>query len=266
MKIVGKADDLSESKDKTKCPHCGDWFQNIGQHWSLASTCDHLPIEGKKWEILLGLWIGDGYICASNKNAYMKIGMINRTFIEHIWEELGWLATDVKEKIEAPEQATDDIEAINTHDYYVIQTRCHPAFNVLLDHQNKHDGAFPKNLSASPMLLKMWYVSDGGLDWNRKSDNSQVRFTSRNESGRPEAIMNLMDSAGFDITNGDKGYNFRVPTNQTHDFFNYIGEAPPGFEYKWAYENRYRYQRLKEKFYQQHCTQTIESDVYAAPS
>jgi hypothetical protein len=103
----------------------------------------------------------------------------------------------------------------------------------------------------------MWWVSDGSFIWN-SSGNSNVVFSSVNEGSRPQNIIQSFANCGFDCSlQGDD--RFALPVSQTEDFFDYIGHDPvPGFEYKWAWQDKERYKRLKEQTREKHCTQTLE--------
>lgn len=139
-------------------------------------------------------------------------------------------------------------------DYYQLNTRTHSDFNVFRTWRESCGTVFPRDLSVTPVTLKSWYVSDGGLQWS--SDTSIVKFTSKNESGRPEAIIGSLEKHGFSASNS--GEIFYLKTNDTKHFFDLIGDPVPGFEYKWAWRDRDRYKRLKEECREKHCTQTLK--------
>jgi len=101
----------------------------------------------------------------------------------------------------------------------------------------------------------MWYASDGGIN---KCD-MYVRFTSRNESHRPENIIQGFADVGISTSNGNGTKEFYVSKHDTEKFFDFIGHDPvPGFAYKWAYKDRDRYERLKKEADEQYKTQTDE--------
>lgn len=50
----------------------------------------------------------------------------------------------------------------------------------------------------------------------------------------------------------------RFSCDDTEAFIEWIGDAPPGFEYKWELDSKAEYQRLKKRAYEEHATQTLE--------
>jgi uncharacterized Zn-finger protein len=250
---------LETDGDETRCPYCGQWYELVASHWT-KSSCQYPPFTARKQEILTGMMLGDGYM----KNTGGRFGckMTNKTFIEWLAKQLGWLAHDVRLKQTATESAKDlrergfsgDTDATDCRDKYRFWTVTHPALQQFCDwYDDDGNIHFPTDLSLTPLSLKLWYVSDGGLDCSQK--HPRIYFGSANEQERPDAIMSMLKGCGFDVS--QSGYNFRLPTAQTEDFLDYIGSPPPGFEYKWAIDSREQYDKLKEQMIEEHCTQTL---------
>ena len=140
-------------------------------------------------------------------------------------------------------------------DIYHFNLKAHPVFNKLREWY-KEDGLVFQEIAYTPSILRMWYVSDGCLNKGRMS----VRFTSENESDRPEVIENGFANIGIDISNGNGGNDFYICADRDK-FFDYIGHDPvPGFEYKWEYQDQDEYERLKEQCDRKQKTQTIEDN------
>jgi hypothetical protein len=45
-----------------------------------------------------------------------------------------------------------------------------------------------------------------------------------------------------------------LTSDETEDFFEYIGKSVPGYEYKFVTQGKRRYHRTKEAFYRRHTT------------
>jgi len=252
---------LESDGDRERCPCCGNWYQRIGSHWS-RSSCEYPPISNYKMELLKGMMLGDGSVNFGSRHSCFGIGMTNVTFLKWLQTELGWLSGTLSMQRTATEQAQSvrdgfgcDTDESNCLDCYQFFTKSHPQFEKFGQWYDTDEIVFPENLSVSPTVLKIWYVSDGTFDWGTEH-TTQVQFDSTNESERPDAIIGALEEHGFTV--GQSGSTFRVSTSDTEDFFELIGDPVPGFEYKWQYQDRERYKQLKEQHQVKHCTQTLE--------
>jgi len=214
-------------------------------------------------ELLKGMMLGDGSLSFNQKYPQFIIIMTNVTFLGWLQTELGWLSETLSVKRIASEGAkhisnslSENIDESNCLDTYQFSIKSHPQFEQFGQWYNTGEIVFPKNLLVSPTALKVWYVSDGTLKWDSRYDSKNIRFASLNESNRPDAIVSALEKHGFTV--GHSGKVFRLSTSDTEDFFELIGDPVPGFKYKWAYQDRERYKRLKEQHREQHCTQTLE--------
>ncbi len=266
----GSTIETRETDDGTveeQCPNCGSWYQRIASHWG-QSSCDHPPISEKKWEMCKGLMMGDGSLGNKNrKNCNIYIGNTNVTFLEYLQDEFGWLASTFCQRVTAQKVANQlngrvignrerNTQPEDCVDAYNLVTRSHPVFNHFEQWWMTGEKVFPQIEYTKP-LLRMWWVSDGSFDW-KSLNNCRIQFASRNEASRPENIIQSFKDIGFDCSLHSDSL-FSLPVSQTEDFFDYIGHDPvPGFEYKWAYEDKDRYERLKEQCREEHCTQTLE--------
>lgn len=250
-------------KIEEQCPNCGSWYSRISLHWS-TSSCDYPFISYEQWEMMKGLMMGDGSLRGRNrKNQSMSITNTNLRFIEYLKNKFGWMFSSFKIKNTSKEKAVNDrssnfdpdVKMENRYDLYRLITRAHPQINYFNQWWSDGELKFPR-LEFTPKLLRMWYVSDGGINYDV---NSRIRFTSLNESDRPQNIVRNFENIGFECHHVCGRDDFCISTPQTEDFFDYIGHDPvPGFEYKWAYQDKDRYKRLKEECKEKHKTQTFE--------
>ena len=77
-----------------KCPSCGNWYKKIGVHW-VNGSCSIPPISEKKYQMIVGLIMGDGCINNGNKNCFAQIYNSNITFLKYLDEVFGWLSNGI---------------------------------------------------------------------------------------------------------------------------------------------------------------------------
>jgi hypothetical protein len=244
---------IESENTQERCPYCGNWYKKIGQHWS-QSSCPYPPVSEYKMRILLGMMLGDGSLNRQHKTASMNISMSNKTFLEWLNEELDWLTKNFKKKFTFQE-VSENISELNrdsykskTHDHYQTYIRAHPSLEIFKSWYKNGKSRIPDNLSIPPTALKMWYVSDGGLHWSE--NHATVSITSVNEIERGHTIIKPLEEYGFTVKQSCS--NFVIGKDETDDFFDLIGEAPPGFEYKWCHKDRKRYDTMFDKCKQNH--------------
>lgn len=244
-----------------QCPTCGADFDSLAMHW-WHGACPYPEIDSDEREIFTGLLLGDGSIPTVPDNHSFRVPMINRRFLGWYDQRMGYLTTGVSLVHTAHELAesnresgfSPDARIENYHDMYVVRTRSHPYFNELRD-EWYHDGEkrFPDDLELTPTKVKFWYLSDGYLDvgqWGRP----RIEIKARNESRRSDYLVSLFESAGFSPT--FRRSELRFTCDDTERLVEWMGDAPPGFEYKWAIDSRDRYRRLKQRAYEGYTTRT----------
>lgn len=264
---LGNGEDIptvvESDNDEERCPYCGEWYSGIGVHWTRSSDCKWPQISQYKTNLLTGLMLGDGSM--HTNCGHFECGLVNKTFLQWLSCELGWLVNNLSMQQTAIKSAKNTRETLgrNTQpsdalDYYLLRTRSHPSLQQFIEWYNTGEIVFPTNIELTPTILRMWYISDGGLHWGNKKPI--VELNSVNEANRPEAIENMLGCAGFTINHKKGSEHFYIPHCEIDEFFDFMGNEPvPGFEYKWTYEDRERYDKLKDEMRTKHCTQTLNS-------
>ena len=80
--------------------------------------------------------------------------------------------------------------------------------------------------------MKIWYVCDGYL--NTANPKPRVRISSVNESDRIDEIAEwITEETGIEVNTSKNRERILFNTRRTQEFFEYVGEPLPGFEYKW---------------------------------
>lgn len=246
---------IERDGEQERCPYCGDWYSRIGSHWSQGS-CPYPPISGYKMELLRGMMLGDGSLKQNTEYPSFGVSNTNKRFLQWFSRELGWIAPSPVSKHMAVceydfSSLDGDVDRESCHDGYRITTRSHPQFQVFCSWIGVDEVFFPIDIEPSIPMMRMWYVSDGGV----QKRNGYVQFGSRNESERPEAINNIFSSFGYDIR--QSGQMFRLTVDQSRQFLDEIGPPVPGFRHKWAIDDVDRYNRLKDKADREYKTQTL---------
>lgn len=248
-----------------QCPTCGEDFERLGMHW-WHGTCPYPEISGWQRDTIIGLLMGDASIPTTpHTNNILHVPMTNRTFLEWLDEQLGILTTGgVSLKKTATELATNNAESgfsptaepENYHDMHTIWTRTHPFFTELRETWYPDDEKrFPDDLELTPTMAKFWYLCDGYLDfgsWGRP----RLGIKARNEVERPSFLESLFEN--FGISPSYRRHELRFSCDDTERFIEWVGEAPPGFAYKWELDSKNEYKRLKRAAYEEHATQTLE--------
>jgi hypothetical protein len=246
------------------CPECSEEFERLGLHWWHGS-CPYPEIAPADDEMFRGLLMGDGSIPnpSGGDNCVFRLSMTNRRFLDWFDDRMGVLTTGVSMKKTASELASNNRETgfspradeRNYHDMHSVWTRTNPYFDRLRQEwYTSGDKRFPDGLELTPRITKFWYASDGYLDvgrWGRP----RIEIKASNERDRAEFLVSLFKVRGFDPTY--KRQELRFTCDDTERLVNWMGDPPPGFEYKWAIESRERYRELKKRAYSEYTTQTF---------
>lgn len=232
-------DYLALNKKPESCPNCGDQFLNMGQHWK-SSKCKYPDLSRKQKDLIKGIVMSDASVQFNvNNNNNIKIKMTNKEFLIWLKNELKEIChskypTLVEKGDKSKENAreyfgADNIDKnSNYKDKYHILTRSHP-FNNIFDNWYNPEKRYPiDKLEITPTIAKMWYCGDGTLDTSK----NRVSIACINESDRIESVADLIRDKGFRVNTTSEG-RIRISSSDTADFLNWMGDPPPGFEYKW---------------------------------
>lgn len=219
------------------CPACGAEKSHIGKHFAL-SDCGYPEIDAETLEILTGLLMGDGNISQPNSgNCTFRLSMINKKFLDHLDNQLGWLSNGVKLSKTAEQSSKSSIGYKNPDNYsdvYRLNTTAHPKFNEMREWYDSGEKMYPNDLQLTPRILEMWYVSDGSLNTTDASPSANIRVW--NERNRPDLIKSLFSDTpinSFTFSEDEGRIYFTV--DGTSQLMSYIGHNPlPGFEYKYC--------------------------------
>lgn len=210
--------------------------------------------------------MGDGTIHhpPSAKNARIEVSNINRTFLRWLDEKLEWLSNGVALRRTVTEIRDENRKSkyerfasldYEIRDQYVLATTRHPELNHFTEWYTSEQKRFPDEVSLSPRVLKLWYVCDGHLIWGSKGHTRpQVWISADNEADRPAYMSSL-----FEPTEIDPKFNegrIMLTSDESEWFFDYVGEPPAGFEYKFVTESKQAYHESKREFYTNSTTQT----------
>lgn len=221
----------------TECPECGDKFKQVGYHWG-GSECSKPTLDIRQKEISIGLLMGDAWVEKSSGKGRLRIEMTNKRFIDWLNNEFGIIVSNLSIKNTASEAAEKnkshgyDVNEENYNTSWILSTRTLNYFSELRKWYETGVKRFPEDLELKPLILKVWYCCDGSF-----VDGRYPVIYSANENDRRQKVINILKRKGFSpsFTDGAGG-TIQFKSSETENFFKYIGQPLPGFEYKWPEE------------------------------
>lgn len=263
-KWVNKHDVYGENA-KT-CHECGGKFERISAHWSI-SDCKAPHISEDKKELLKGLLMGDGYVQTENKTPSFQWLSINYPFMKWFSDKMdvisGRLFFDrtAEDSVEDVTGKTDwKIHPENYHDVYRWDSIAHPYFDEFATWYSSGKKKYPEDLELTPECVKIWYCGDGNLVWSKNRVNASIEINCKNESERTNWLQKLFEESGFSCKVSSDG-TIRFNVNESKKLIKWMGEAPPGMDYKWEVDDRENYKKLKQKAYEKSEKGYVESNV-----
>lgn len=200
--------------------------------------------------------MGDGSVPETSDGSHgsFRLPMVNRQFLEWFDHRMGIFTTGVSLKKTAEELArsnrrsgfSPNARAGNYHDMYTVVSRSHPFMRHLRGWYSSGEKRFPEPLSLTSRVAKMWYVCDGYLDV-QEYGQPRAAIRVRNRDDRREYLLGLFEDVGLFPSYNRETLRFDV--EGTREFLAWLGNPPPGFEYKWVLDSRKRYDRLKRQAY-----------------
>jgi hypothetical protein len=228
-----------QASEKTPegCPNCGDEFVNMGQHWK-SSNCEYPDLSDYQKDLLRGILMSDASIQFDDNNRLI-IKMTTKKFLEWFVTQLSEICHDkypvLYQSSEEAKESTkkslgvDAVDADSEYKKkYQVLTRSHPFINNF-DDWYVPEKRFPLDeLELTPTVAKMWYCGDGNLD----DSKGYAGIRCSNEADRIDEVADLIREKGFDVNTTTNGM-IRVASSDTPAFLDWMGEAPPDFDYKW---------------------------------
>lgn len=220
-RAAGEANCHKYLPDYFECHDCGGLFLNIGHHIS-NSSCNFYNISDHEKNMYIGILMGDGSIVQREITPHFVVSMSGGSgdeFTKWLQEQITITSKRIEKRLDNSNHKT----------VYSLRTHSHEYFNNLAEWYNSGRKLYPNKLSLTPTILKMWYVSDGSLS------NSGPIFTCWNESHRKDFLLSLFEDIGLSVTWQSANNDIYIRKESQDNFFEYIGEPVPGFEYKWGY-------------------------------
>lgn len=204
-----------------KCHDCGNNYEQISQHWSLSS-CEHESFTERQHEIIRGLLMSDAWI-DKRVNARFAVAMTNKEFLEWLDQQLQPFSTGVSKK-------KTDTE--NREQMYVLRTISHPELNQYHEWYDL-DGCKVWGIrkdELTPLTLKMLYVGDGSK-YDKNKGRPYIRIGAELQQESENRALHLFHPLGLNPK--WNSHNIIFTADDSEKLWDYIGEPPPGFEYKW---------------------------------
>jgi len=209
-----------ESGYANKCPDCGVYFKKLGRHLN-SDECE-VSLTDEMKQIIDGLIAGDGSV---NRNNHFSVSMTNKEFMRWLDSGMGNFSNGIH---------VDDPSEMGKKDMYRLSV-------VTIDHirscrdrwyDGNGDKVFPEDIYTGKLFMKMWYVCDGTYN----------SYSASISTSNPDRASKTIRDLGFDvrvknvgktsISNKDR-YRIYINSPIKSGFFDYMGDSPPGFEYKW---------------------------------
>lgn len=239
-----------------ECHECGSTYERPGYHWS-NGKCDYPEIPDDKGSLVLGLMLGDGTLRTHTSDPFVQTYMINEQFLEWMDEQLEWLSTGVslyrtaERSVELSQNnGHPDADVADYHDVYVMQTRTMPQFQPYTSwYENSERKRFADGITLSPIEAKVWYACDGSLNWDRRYPNSRPHATIgvRSEMDDIKKVLDMFETSTFDHVPRVDENTIRFSVDETEDFLEWVGNSPPGFQYKWTMSALSDYEEEKDR-------------------
>ena len=238
-----------DSDNLVTCLDCGQQFKTLGGHLS-QTECEYHNIDSITWSMLKGLWLSDGWIAESTDGKYiLHVEMINKKFLKWFKRNTRIPFSDIKLKKTASESSVDAKESgfsekaspENYSDIYRMNSMAHPQLSNLADMDRSE-------VDLDENLCKIWYCGDGSVHW--AGDYSFIQITTSGTVSRVEKLTKQLESMGYSTEIDEirgTGKVIRFDKKSSSKFLSDIGEASPGFEYKWELSNRDIYEKLKNE-------------------
>lgn len=217
-----------------ECPNCGCDYTRLGSHWR---SCGYPELSNKKHEILTGILMGDGSVhIRENKTPAIQIRMTCKPYLDYLDEIFGVYSTGLS-LVESAEAASNRLggNMENYSDQYLLRLRASSEFERYESWYQSGSKVFPDEIDLTPTVLKHWYVGDGTLG-GYNGRRPRMRISAPNEEANVEKIRQYFVRAGLPeptFSHQENDFEIRYGSEDTPLFFDYVGDAPPGFEYKW---------------------------------
>lgn len=225
------------------CPQCNERYERLSMHWN-RSQCTYPTFSDEQWETAVGLFMRDGDLHGRNgPNPFLRVRMTNERFVRYLDDLFGPLSRGVKLERDAETQyqnalanraaGVPNFETVTEgaySDLYGIRTWAHPRLNALRNWYDTGQKRYPDDLELTPTIARMWYVCDGWLAVEQ-SARPRAMFKVSNEMDRQDYLVDLFADAGFTV--GFSREAIQIPADETQRLLDWMGDPPPGFEYKW---------------------------------
>lgn len=198
----------------TTCPSCSNEYQSLGRH--LTGDCTVTP-DSDLQELLDGLIIGDGTIGNGGSGNYrLTVTTTEYEYALHLRDILGWIFKKIQH-----------IPFDYKKDQYHVRTICHDYFTKQRERwYPEGTKKIPDDFEVTPTTMKHWVCADG--NFSSTTGGKRYKIGNSMEQNRREWIEQLFPFPATYI-----GYEICFKVSDTDDIKEYMGNPPPGFEYKW---------------------------------
>lgn len=206
-----------------KCPDCEEPFDTahgLGIHLG-KSDCERPDLSERQKQIAKGLLMGDAWI---HPDGQLELDINSEAFVQWVADEFSELNPSITEISREPDKHQDGYRL------RLMKTRFFEQLRGWYDSGRKE---FPDNLELTPLILKVWYCCDGCLEVS-----GRPWIACENERGYTKKLKSYFDDTPMDPAVYDsQNVIIAFRADDQEDFFEWIGEPVPGYEYKWRNDN-----------------------------
>lgn len=224
------------------CPECDYSGSSRGLGLHFYHNDNHKPsFDDEQMEVLTGCLMGDGSVSECGESYHFRIASVNKQYLEHLNNKLGILGLGVKLDRSAEELAEHDRDTgfnprakeENYNDLYLLETRVSDELSPLRRWYKSGQKTYPRDIRLSQTSFKYWYCDDGNYD---TESGGRIRISCANENTNKEKLRYIFRNSDIPepaFIDFDAGMNIKWSAGSTEKILEWVGEAPPGFEYKW---------------------------------
>jgi len=252
---------------KDICPSCKKEYKTLGIHWRRGS-CEWPKPSKKQRSIIRGLMLGDATLINrfdSRKTPRITAYSIKKPFLEYIKKELEYLANEVKLYQSAKDSARcarkngldGSAKEENYSNCYKLALRSNPFYKKYKSwySEGKKKINF-KDINLDKTAVKIWYCGDGGLCWKDGDSYPCAKICHKHGKNRLKAASRFFKNLGLESYVDSDGIRFN--SKSTEKFIEWLGDAPPGFEYKFSLDNKKSYGDIRNTGFEDRSELDIE--------
>lgn len=208
---------------------CGRTFttrSGLGRH---RGATDHYPrLSDTQHRIIEGLVIGDGTVFQSGSKTKLTAASTNRKFISYLDGMFPQFAPSIRRKALKGDRTP---YGTRNYDLYRISFGTHPEFAQYQEWYDDGKSSVLDDFELTPLNAAIWYGCDGSFNGTAPVYWSENLVT---KMGVLRAAFNRRGFYPRFSTDKRGAMEIAFHAHDAAEFFEWLGDPLPGFEYKWG--------------------------------